>query len=216
MEENILTKHKLEKIMLFSIEGNIGAGKSTLLSNISKDKITVVKEPIDLWTNCQGLNMLKIMYDKPKEKISMFQIFVMNTLLNNLIQAIKNNPETEIFIMERSIQTSFKVFAELNKEIGNIDDYDYIIIKNAYDTIFHSYPFLLKLQTIYIYCNVEECMNRIIKRKRIGENKISIEYLEKLETLHEKWLGNETKIINNTSNISNICSDIIKMIYKKN
>lgn len=40
---------------VISIEGNLGAGKSTLLSLLD---VSVIKEPVDEWTNTAGSNFL--------------------------------------------------------------------------------------------------------------------------------------------------------------
>jgi tRNA A37 threonylcarbamoyladenosine biosynthesis protein TsaE len=38
-----------------SIEGNLGAGKSTLLGFLN---VETIKEPVDLWENVGGVNIL--------------------------------------------------------------------------------------------------------------------------------------------------------------
>jgi len=41
------------------IEGNIGSGKTTFLSHFKKfDNVSVLEEPVELWRNISGTNLL--------------------------------------------------------------------------------------------------------------------------------------------------------------
>lgn len=41
------------------IEGNIGSGKTTFLSHFKKfDNVTVLEEPVELWRDVSGTNLL--------------------------------------------------------------------------------------------------------------------------------------------------------------
>lgn len=41
------------------VEGNIGSGKTTFLQYFKKyDNVCVVSEPIEMWRNCNGHNLL--------------------------------------------------------------------------------------------------------------------------------------------------------------
>jgi deoxyadenosine/deoxycytidine kinase len=46
---------------------------------------------------------------------------------------------------------------------------------------------------IYLRCEPEISFERIQKRKRSGEENISLEYLKKLHRKHDDWLLNEKK-----------------------
>lgn len=42
-----------------AVEGNIGSGKTTFLNHFNKyDSVAVFAEPIDLWRDCNGYNLL--------------------------------------------------------------------------------------------------------------------------------------------------------------
>ena len=50
------------------VEGNIGVGKSTFLNRLKENlgnDATVFTEPVELWTNFKGTNLLQQMYDNP-------------------------------------------------------------------------------------------------------------------------------------------------------
>lgn len=41
------------------VEGNIGSGKTTFLNHFqSYENVSILTEPIDLWKNCSGSNLL--------------------------------------------------------------------------------------------------------------------------------------------------------------
>lgn len=41
------------------VEGNVGSGKTTFLNHFNKhDNVAVFAEPVDLWRNCNGHNLL--------------------------------------------------------------------------------------------------------------------------------------------------------------
>lgn len=40
------------------IEGNIGSGKTTFLNHFKNFNATVLQEPVDLWRNVAGVNLL--------------------------------------------------------------------------------------------------------------------------------------------------------------
>ena len=58
---------------------------------------------------------------------------------------------------------------------------------------------------IYITTDYSICNNRIKTRSRKGEDSIPLDYLNSLETQHEKWLSNcNIPILNITSSIEEI------------
>lgn len=50
---------KMERPFTVLVEGNIGCGKTTLLNYFTKfDDVRVLTEPIEMWRNCRGHNLL--------------------------------------------------------------------------------------------------------------------------------------------------------------
>ena len=46
------------------VEGNIGSGKTTFLSHFKQfDNTTVLQEPVELWRNVAGTNLLVRVFD---------------------------------------------------------------------------------------------------------------------------------------------------------
>ena len=182
---------------MFYIEGNIGCGKTTLVekfeewtkNNSPGDKI--LKEPVDNWLNTKdstGKSILEYYYDDQKRYAFPFQ---MNAFISRVedINNIKKTTRGNIFI-ERSVYTDKKVFTELNYEIENISEIEYIIYNNWFNVL--STKFNLKPRgVIYLKSSPETCFERIKKRNRTGESSIPLDYLQKIHDKHEVWLNNE-------------------------
>lgn len=77
---NLKIFFKTKSALTIAIEGNIGAGKTTQLKDlneIAKTEICTFREPLELWTNLNGINLLEKTYSDPKEWATLFQSFAM-------------------------------------------------------------------------------------------------------------------------------------------
>lgn len=181
-------------VRIYSIEGNVGAGKTTLLSHIEKmiinpNKIILMREPVDIWTSivdANGVNLLQNFYKDPKKFAFSFQIFAFSTRLTLLKNTLKNHPECEIIICERSLYADGNIFAKMLYDDAMMDETQYQIYTQMYDDAIHDYPLS---GVIYLTIPPSLCAKRIVKRNRAGEENIELETLEKLHAYHEKWLN---------------------------
>ena len=185
-------------VRIYSIEGNIGAGKTTLLSHIenmiinpNSNKIIFMREPVDIWTSivdANGVNLLQNFYKDTKKYAFPFQIFAFSTRLTLLKNTLKNNPECEILICERSLYADGNIFAKMLYDDMMMDETQYQIYRQMYDDAIHDYPLS---GVIYLTIPPSVCANRIVYRNRAGEENIEMKTLEKLHTYHEKWLNEQ-------------------------
>jgi deoxyadenosine/deoxycytidine kinase len=184
-------------VHIYSCEGNIGAGKTTLLGYIEKMseslnyycKIIVLREPVDIWaTVCDkdGLNILENFYKDPVKYAFPFQVLAFTTRLAMLKKAIKENPECDVIICERSLYADGNIFAKMLYDDGTIDDLSYQIYRKMYENAIEEFPLD---GVIYLTIPPDICAERIVKRGRSGEENIPIEYLEKCSKYHETWLN---------------------------
>lgn len=184
--------------MLFTLEGNIGAGKSSALEYISKhlkiDKeFVVVYEPVDDWMNLKvkdsKKSLFELYYEDNVKYGFTFQMFALQTRFNHILETIRKHPG-KIIICERCPLTDCEIFGKLLFEEG-------IISPTEYHVYLSWHQFINKLISpdikgiIYLKTSTDVCTTRIIKRKRQGEGGINLDYLEKLNNQHEKWLNNE-------------------------
>ena len=186
---------------IISIEGNIGSGKSTLLANLEQvfadnTNIVFLKEPVDDWesiTDEAGTPMLKLFYADTKTHAFAFQMMAYISRLSIMMSAVKKNPDA-IIITERCLYTDNKVFAKMLFDSGNISVENYKIYVKWFDTFASEFPIK---KVIYVNTSPNVCHERIQKRSRDGENKITLEYLTTCHKYHEDML--------NTNKVDCVC-----------
>ena len=194
---------------IVSIEGNIGSGKSTLLANLREHyntdiNIVFLKEPVDEWEKIvdeNGVTIIEKFYNNQKEYSFPFQMMAYISRLKVLRDAIKsikqiNNNNKFILITERSLYTDKKVFAKMLYDSGKIEQVNYQIYLNWFDTFSEEFPVH---KVVYVKTSPEKCHNRIIKRSREGESNIPLEYLDSCCKYHDAMLD--------TSLTDCVCSD---------
>uniref|UniRef100_A0A1I8IKW6 DNK domain-containing protein n=1 Tax=Macrostomum lignano TaxID=282301 RepID=A0A1I8IKW6_9PLAT len=76
------------------LEGNIGSGKTSLvaelkrrINNSSLEPLKFVDEPVEKWTDFNGINLLQLMYSDPIRWSNLFQAYVMLTMVDGHRQA---------------------------------------------------------------------------------------------------------------------------------
>ena len=175
----------------YIIEDNIGSGKSTLL-NILKDKddTEVIEEPLDVWLNIKdnsGINLLQHFYSDMIRYSYMFQTMVFKTRL----EALDRPQIKSMRFSERSIWSDKYIFGKIciaDKKMTSIEAESYTHWFDWLSEKFKPTPDGI----IYVQCTPEKCMERIDKRHRSEESKISWEYINQLHAYHEDWFSKWT------------------------
>jgi len=119
--------------ILIYIEGNIGCGKSTIMQHYNNYKnVDILCEPIELWENFHGSNLLELQYKKQ------FNFLFQTTVYISRLEQM-NKCSKSVRIMERSLYSSFEVFVEQSKTAipcpmlvldGNLDKCDWTVQTN--------------------------------------------------------------------------------------
>lgn len=171
-----------EEQVVVSFEGNIGSGKSTLLGILREalgPDAEVIQEPIGLWTNVNGHDLLKASYVDPDKYRSTFQCFAFASRL----QAQAKTPrEAPVRLLERSCGTD-PLFAKQSHADGFIDDINfaaYEYISKAFAEVVPGAP----QGMVYLKVPPSVCFKRKERRKRDGEEGVSLEYLEAMDKQH--------------------------------
>ena len=179
--------------MIISIEGNIGTGKSTLLHDlqyvIDPLKVILFKEPIDKWFKIKNLKeetILTKFYEDPSKYSFSFQIMVLKTLYEVMMQIIKNNPNCEVIICERCILSSNHVFTKMLYDENLMNEIEYKLYQDIYNMWCSDE--IIPNKIIYLQASPIECFNRIHKRNRVGENYIQLNYLQKCEKYYNEFI----------------------------
>ena len=90
-----------------------------------------------------------------------------------------------IIITERSLYTDKMVFAKMLYDNGKIEDVNYQIYLNWFDTFSGEFPVH---KVIYVRASPDKCYERIMKRSREGEENIPLEYLTSCSLYHDNML----------------------------
>jgi deoxyadenosine/deoxycytidine kinase len=203
--------------MLVSIEGNIGSGKSTVieyLKSLNDSRFVFVDEPVSEWLEIKdknGMNALDCFYSDQKKNSFCFQVLAYITRLKKLMDVIKNNTDNKIIITERSIETDRNVFAKMLYNDDLLSSIEWVTYNYWFDT-FKELSTVSKI--IYIKATPEKCLERIIKRNRVEEEGIKLDYLTKCHNYHTEWLNkcNNVITINGHDTVNNIRNQIISII----
>lgn len=183
---------RAEDVIIISLDGNIGAGKSTLLNAIRErlsDEVEIVQEPVDTWEalrNEKGESLLTLFYNDKKRWSYTFQNAAILTRLDAIKNAVKS-AKKRVLISERSVLTDRFVFAEMLYDGGDINELEWQIYNNWFDTFAKELPMR---GVIHLTTGVETSADRIKIRGREGESSIPNEYLSALDAQHHKWLSN--------------------------
>jgi deoxyadenosine/deoxycytidine kinase len=181
----------MSTIPSISIEGNIGSGKSSLLAHIidnesgflTEHSINPIYEPVNNWStyrDAEGTTILEHFYrDMPRYAFP-FQMLAYFTRYEIYMKARGN-----LLLTERSLDTDRYIFAQMQADIGNIDD----ICMQIYRTWFDFHAKDVKVAgRIYVRTMPQLCYERIAHRARKGEEGIRMELLEGYHRYHESWL----------------------------
>lgn len=113
-----------------SIKGGISEAKSTILKNLDDflekfypGEAEIVPEPLNLWTNYRGYNMLGLYYSNPAESCFQFQSVVIQTLAKSQKDKI-----TLSVITERSLDSSVNIFARRALNKGHLSNCEFQIL----------------------------------------------------------------------------------------
>lgn len=185
--DDVYMKQPQQQPFTICVEGNIGSGKTTLLNYFNKTQTTsmsILSEPVELWRNCRGVNLLENFYKDPYRWAMPFQTYVILTMEQNHMKKI-NKP---IKFMERSIFSSNICFIKTLKTFDTIDQGMHNIFNEWYDM----YKSKIKVDLfVYLKTDPELCFKRIHERNRTEEQStITLDYLNALHKEHECWLNN--------------------------
>lgn len=111
----LLTKRRVISIEGNIGVGNIGVGKTSFIQKINPPTpILTLREPLNVWTNLKGINLLNNMYRNPREWAFTFQSYVLLTMMQNHLHPARTK------IMERSASSANCVFSRVHHSLKNI------------------------------------------------------------------------------------------------
>lgn len=185
----LVTLGKNIKPFSIIVEGNIACGKTTFLDHFKKfEDVQVTTEPVEMWRNCQGHNLLDIMYQDQKKWVFPFQMYAALTMLE------RHNTKTNrpVHLMERSIYSTRYCFVEKLTKDGVLLAPHTAILDEYYRWISQNVNVSVDL-IVYLRSTPEVAYNRMMLRDRSEERNVSLKYIQELHKYHEDWLYNKTK-----------------------
>ncbi|XP_059488047.1 deoxynucleoside kinase-like [Neocloeon triangulifer] len=166
------------------VEGNIGSGKTTFLNQFKRmPEVIALAEPVEMWRDANGHNLLDLMYEDPSKYSMAFQSYVQLTMLE-MHQA---NFDVPIKVMERSIHSARHCFVENLYNSGFLASVNRAVLDEWYKWICNTQDVNADL-IVYLYTTPETAFERIQHRNRNEEKKISMSYLKTLHDLHEHFI----------------------------
>lgn len=167
--------------MRIVLSGSIASGKTSQISRLLEkqkqnkklQEIEIVPEPVDEWLK-EG--WLQKFYANPKEHAYGFQMRVLESQMT----------VPEKVLIERSPHTTERIFSKQLHEDGFISPEQFqSIVRYNQEKAWKPDAF------IYLRTDPKECYRRIQLRSRESENKITLEYLEKLHRKHDELHGGQ-------------------------
>lgn len=181
-------KRKSNRPFTVAVEGNIGSGKTTFLEYFKKyQNVCVLSEPVEMWRNCNGHNLLALLYQNPKQWCFSFQSYVQLTMLQQHMKPT-NCP---IKLLERSIYSAKYCFVEKMARDNTIPPPSAAVINEWFKWITENVDVSVDL-IVYLRTTPEVVYDRVLKRSRQEEKTVSLEYLKEIHEMHEKWLYYKT------------------------
>lgn len=166
------------------VEGNIGSGKTTLLKHFAKfSEVETIVEPVEKWRDVGGYNLLDLMYKDPARWSCMFQSYVHLTMLQTHAAPCRGL----VKMMERSVHSARHCFVENLYQSGLMAEPEYAVLDQWYQYISGNLNVTPDL-IVYLRCSPDVAYSRVHRRSRSEESGVSLQYLQSLHRLHERWL----------------------------
>jgi len=177
-----------------AIEGNLSSGKSTLIQSLRNldAGYSIQEEPLSSWQNYptkngdEKFNLLQLYYENPTAMGFSFQVAAQVSQAQRVLDATPTM-DTVTTIRERSIESAVNVFLPRLVECEHVTPLQEAILMNLTTC-------LQKIDSpdlfVFLYMDPATCYQRVLDRKRIGEDGIvDLSLLEKINAYHKTWFG---------------------------
>ncbi|KAF2882834.1 hypothetical protein ILUMI_23346 [Ignelater luminosus] len=181
-------KSNIAKPFTVIVEGNIGSGKTTFINHFKKyDNVCVLAEPVDLWRNCAGHNLLSYMYQDKARWGFTFQSYVQLTMLK--LHTLETTHPVKL--MERSIFSARYCFVEKMLRDGILPSPSGSVLNEWFKWVIAKSNVSVDL-IIYLRTSPEIVYQRMLARNREEEKSVPLTFLKELHEMHEEWLYTKT------------------------
>lgn len=215
-------------MVFFSLEGIVGAGKSTVLSNLSKksDNVNIISEPVHLYSSYKSkysnahFNPLQQSYEDLQKNSIPAQLHIIDSSLQYYMKSLMKHDNNALIMSERCvlsplpfIQTYYTMNFHSLFAKTYLEDYLFRLLDEKKDF----YPDYF----IYLQAEPEMCFQRIKKRGRVEEEKVSRNFLFHLDDAYHRFFEQFNSIpvislnIAECSKVDEITDKILSVIDDK-
>ena len=165
--------------MYIAIAGNIGSGKTSLTE--------ILTERFRAKAYYEDINnpYISDFYDDMNRWSFNFQIYFLGSRIK---QTLEIQQREGYVIQDRTIYEDAHIFADNLHQMGLMSSRDFGTYMKIFDLATHLVPTPDLL--IYLRASVPTLVSQILKRGRSYEMSIDIDYLERLNTKYNNWIGN--------------------------
>ena len=114
----------------------------------------------------------------------------MNAFITRSKSIISADPTKNIVIIERSVITDRRIFAEILYSSGKISKLEWELYEQWYNWLLNDYNVKPDIY-IYLRCTPEVSFSRMKQRSRKEEDVVPKEYIDIVSNKHDDWLLNE-------------------------
>lgn len=177
-----------------TLEGNIAAGKSWLGRALHETgKFAFLSEPVERWRSGFASNLLGDYYGNPSRWAFTLQICAFITRAKTWSEILDQVDHSHI-LMERSVFSDRNVFARLLYGLGDMTETEYQLYCELWDFLAGKWA-VEPTRIFYLRTPAEVCLERIAQRARTEEAGISLDFLERIEGLHDGWLMEREDVV---------------------
>lgn len=176
----------MKRPVRISIDGNLSSGKSSIITKLGT-VFETVPEPVSLWQNFNGFNVLRLSYENPERWLFQFQSTVLLTLTEAHARIDNAQPAAAVVVCERSVDSAYRVFMRLAVDKNIITPCERTILSAWRDFLSSNFP-IVPDYTIYLKTDPAVCLERLKWRGRSEEGNVSIDYLNEIDALYDSWL----------------------------
>lgn len=189
--------------LVIYLEGNIGAGKTTMLSKLRAvyecDHSLVMTEPINDWPSLKPFYM-----DKRKHALQL-----QKEVMQSFHERETRCPDKRFYIFERSLRSSYEVFAQLNCTNDEL-----LQLYERYTRLGRANCFPAdRAVYIYIRTSATKCLEQVRKRNKRTDAYIDLSYLQEIEKMHDRHFLNspDTYVIDGDRDEFEVATDVFKL-----
>jgi len=204
-----------EKVKIVALEGNTGCGKSTVLEFLSTlPAIEVRPEPVKVWQDFHGHNLLQMKYRDPQRWSFTFQTMVQ---LTRLQMYTPSNNQRHIKVMERSLHSNRRCFLEVALQSGHLTETEYALSTDWFQFLETNFKIDLDL-IIYLRTSPQIALERVKKRDRVEEREVTLEQLERCHNLHESWIMDHNckfpvAVVNANADVGQVNTSVASLLH---